>query len=108
VAWDVEELDAEGLSWFSGEKRSRRVSPREIFEVPGPVGDAIRGGGYVQVFAEGVGWEVILDEGFGVGRGEDGGVVVWGGEEEWDSEDVVVVAVGTEDEVGLGALGIQG
>ncbi len=68
--------------------------------------DMVRGGGDVQVFAEGVGGQVVLDEGLGVRRGEDGGVVFWGGEEGRDAEDMVVVAVGAEDEVGFAAVGI--
>lgn len=72
----------------------------------GPVGDVVGGGWDVQVFAEGVGREVIQDEGLGVRGGEDGGVIVWRGEEGWDAEDVVVVAVGAEDEVGFSTVGV--
>lgn len=62
----------------------------------------------MQVFAEGVGGEVVQDERFGVRGGDDGGVVVWGGEKGGNSEDMVVVAVGTENEVMFDAVGIQG
>lgn len=53
-----------------------------------------------------MGRKVILNERFGVGGGEDGRVVGWGGKEGWEAEDVIVVAVSAEDEVGLGAVRI--
>ena len=52
--------------------------------------------------------KVILDERLGVRGGDDGGVGGWGGggEEGGKAKDVVIMAVGGEDEVGFGTVGI--